>query len=91
MNKKLSKSTLDLQQNGSAESTVGRRELNQKIAKLEQADKQNTNTIKQLRAVNEAMRMELRLLRPKNAVLKALDSYCSVNFGNAGSFFLNSK
>lgn len=72
MNKKLSKSTLDLQQNGSA---GGRRELNQKTAKLEQADKQNTDTIKQLRAANEAMRMELRLLRPKNAELKALDSH----------------
>ena len=52
-----------------------RRELNQKTAKLEQADKQNTDTIKQLRAANEAMRMELRLLRPKNAELKALDSH----------------
>ena len=70
MDKKLSTSTLDLQQNVNAESTVGRRELNKRIEKLEQADKQSTNTINQLRAVNEAMRKELRVLRPKNPEMK---------------------
>ena len=70
MDKKLSTSTLDLQQYANAESTVGRRELNKRIEKLEQADKQSTNTINQLRAVNEAMRKELRVLRPKNPEMK---------------------
>ena len=79
MNKKLSKSTLDLGKNDSTESSIGRRELNKKVDRLEQAEKQNLNTISQLRtsndtlrAVNEAMRMELRLLRPKNALMKEL-------------------
>ena len=70
MDKKLSTSTLDSQQNVNAESTVDRRELNKRIEKLEQADKQSTNTINQLRAVNEAMRKELRVLRPKNPEMK---------------------
>ena len=72
MNKKLSKSTLDLGKNDATESSMGRRELNKKVDRLEQAEKQNLNTISQLRAVNEAMRMELRLLRPKNALMKEL-------------------
>ena len=79
MNKKLSKSTLDLGKNDATESSMGRRELNKKVDRLEQAEKQNLNTITQLRtsndtlrAVNEAMRMELRLLRPKNALMKEL-------------------
>ena len=72
MNKKLSKSTLDLGKNDATESSMGRRELNKKVDRLEQAEKQNLNTISQLRAVNEAMRMELRLLRPKNALMKGL-------------------
>jgi len=79
MNKKLSKSTLDLGKNDATESSMGRRELNKKVDRLEQAEKQNLNTITQLRtsndtlrAVNEAMRMELRLLRPKNALMKGL-------------------
>ena len=70
MDKKLSTSTLDSQQNVNAESTVGRRELNKRIEKLEQADKQSTNTINQLRAVNEAMRKELRFFRLKNPEMK---------------------
>ena len=91
MNKKLSKSTLDLGKNDSTESSMGRRELNKKVDRLEQAEKQNLNTISQLRtsndtlrAVNEAMRLELRLLRPKNALMKGLLSqsldimYCKV-------------
>ena len=76
MNKKLSKSTLDLGKNDATESPMGRRELNKK---LEQAEKQNLNIISQLRtsndtlrAVNETMRMELRFLRPKNALMKGL-------------------
>ena len=72
MNKKLSKSTLDLGKNDATESSMGRRELNKKVDRLEQTEKQNLNTISQLRAVNEAMRMELRLLRPKNALMKEL-------------------
>ena len=79
MNKKLSKSTLDLGKNDATESSMGRRELNKKVDRLEQAEKQNLNTITQLRtssdtlrAVNEAMRMELRLLRPKHALMKEL-------------------
>ena len=84
MNKKLSKSTLDLGKNDATESSMGRRELNKKVDRLEQTEKQNLNTISQLRAVNEAMRMELRLLRPKNALMKGLLSqsldimYCKV-------------
>lgn len=84
MNKKLSKSTLDLGKNDATESSMGRRELNKKVDRLEQAEKQNLNTISQLRAVNEAMRLELRLLRPKNALMKGLLSqsldimYCKV-------------
>ena len=84
MNKKLSKSTLDLGKNDSTESSMGRRELNKKVDRLEQTEKQNLNTISQLRAVNEAMRLELRLLRPKNALMKGLLSqsldimYCKV-------------
>ena len=81
MNKKLSKSTLDLGKNDDSESPLGRRELNKKVERLEQTGKQNSNTISQLRtsndtlkAVNEAMRMELRLLRPENAVMKGLRS-----------------
>ena len=84
MNKKLSKSTLDLGKNDATESPMGRRELNKKVERrvnerLEQAEKQNLNTISQLRtsndtlrAVNETMRMELRFLRPKNALMKGL-------------------
>ena len=84
MNKKLSKSTLDLGKNDATESSMGRREVNKKVDRLEQTEKQNLNTISQLRAVNEAMRMELRLLRPKNALMKGLLSqsldimYCKV-------------
>ena len=70
MDKKFSTSTLDSQQNVNAESTVDRRELNKRIEKLEQADKQSTNTINQLRAVNEAMRKELRFFRLKNPEMK---------------------
>ena len=70
MNKKLSKSTLDLGKNDDSESSTGRRELNKKIKRLEQAEKQNSNIISQLRTINDAMRMELRLLRPKNALTK---------------------
>ena len=79
MNKKLSNSTLDLGKNDDSERPLGRRELNKKVERLEQTGKQNSNTISQLRtsndtlkAVNEAMRMELRLLRPENALMKGL-------------------
>ena len=71
MNKKLSKSTLDLGKNDDTESPMGRRELNKKVKRLEQTEKENSN----LRAVNEAMRMELKLLRPKNALMKGLLSH----------------
>ena len=72
MNKKLSKSTLDLGKTDASESPINRRELNKKVNRLEQGEKQNLNTISQLRDVNAAMRMELRLLRPKNALMKGL-------------------
>ena len=79
MNKKLSKSTLDLGKNDATESPMGRRELNKKVERLEKAEKQSLNTISQLRtsndtlrAVNETMRMELRFLRPQNALMKGL-------------------
>ena len=79
MNKKLSKSTLDLGKDDATESPMGRRDLNKKVERLEQAEKQNLKTISQLRtsndtlrAVNETMRMELRFLRPQNALMKGL-------------------
>ena len=65
MNKKLSKSTLDLGKNDATESLMGRRELNKKVSQL----RTSNDT---LRAVNESMRMELRFLRPKNALMKGL-------------------
>ena len=79
MNKKLSKSTLDLRKDDATESPMGGRDLNKKVERLEQAEKQNLKTISQLRtsndtlrAVNETMRMELRFLRPQNALMKGL-------------------
>ena len=70
MNKKLSKSTLDLGKNDATESPMGRRELNKKVDSL----RTSNDT---LRAVNETMRMELRFLRPKNALMKGLLSQSS--------------